>query len=172
MNSTIPHAQPPISTSQFYMWRAVIAVAHADDLVQDAERAYLNRVIANMDRVNGLTDDQKSIFAADIETPQKISDLLPYINDPQWRGQLIYFAGMLAHADGTLDPREDDIIKKLRADQMASLHLDEIRAHAKQVTADELFKHEMELNALRPQTGLSGLLDAFLLRLGIDMMAD
>jgi len=154
------------------MWRCVIALAHADGLVQQQERDYINRIIANMDRVNGLTEEQKKTFAADLETPHSIAELLPYINDPQWRGQLIYFAGMLARADGVLDPREDDIIKKLRADQLASLHLDEIRAHAKAVTADELFKHEMAMNALRPQGGLMGMLDALLLRLGIDMMAD
>ena len=39
------------SKSQFYMWRAVIAIAHADGEVQAEERAYIARVISNLDRV-------------------------------------------------------------------------------------------------------------------------
>jgi uncharacterized tellurite resistance protein B-like protein len=154
----------------FYMWRVVIAIAHADGVVQDEERAYLTKIFANMDRVYGLTPEQKKAFAEDLEKPQKIADLMPYINDPECRGQLIYFGGLLARADGVLDPREDDILKKLRADQLASLHMDEIRAHAKQVVADEMFRHDLAKAQLHPAGTFYSVLDHWLMRLGIDWL--
>jgi uncharacterized membrane protein YebE (DUF533 family) len=164
----------PISTSTFYMWRVIIAIAHADDMVDDEERAYLTKIFANMDRVYGLTDEQKKTFAADIDSPtmQSIPELMSHINDPSVRGQVIYFGGLLAHADGVVTAQEDAILKKLRADQMSSLDMDAIRAHVKEAVADEMFKHDMKQQALRPHGTLSAILDSMMLRLGIDMMED
>ena len=160
----------PVSTSTFYMWRCVIAIAHADGLVHELERAYIERIITNMDRIYGLTPEQKSTFAADLEKPQNIPDLLPYINDPAVRSQLIYFGGLLAHADGVLDPRESDILKKLRTDQLASLDMQKIHSQVKEAVAGEMFRSDLSQQTLRPQKGLSAILDRLLLHVGIDLM--
>lgn len=160
----------PISTSTFYMWRVIIAIAHADGRVQDEERAYLKRIFANMDRVYGLTAEQKTAFESDLTTPQSIPDMMRYINDPSCRGQLIYFGGLLARADGVLDPKEDEILKKLRADQLASLDMDRIRKDARDAVADQIFRHDIAMQEYRPQKGLCAVLDSLLLRLGIDLM--
>ncbi|TAL27995.1 MAG: TerB family tellurite resistance protein [Alphaproteobacteria bacterium] len=162
----------PVSTSTFYMWRVIIAIAHADGMIQEQERAYLNRIIGNMDRVYGLTPEQKSAFASDLAAPegQNIADLMRYINDPAARGQVIYFGGLLARADGVLDPREDAILKKLHADQMASLDMDQIRKDTRKAVADEMFQHDLKMSEIRPQGGLVAVLDSLLLRMGIDVM--
>lgn len=166
VHPTLQTQKKPVGTSQFYMWRCVVALAHADGMVQDAERAYLNRIFGNM----ALTDEQKSTFQSDLSQPQDIAQLLSHINEPEWRGQLVYFAGLLARADGVLDPTEDAILKKLRADQMASLDMDQIRADVKRAVNDEMFRHDMSQSALRPQGGLMAVIDSLLLRLGIDIM--
>lgn len=163
-------AGEPISTSVFYMWRCVIALAHADGHMNEAEREYLTRIIGNMNRAFGMTAEQRAAFEADLVTPQKMSTLLPYINDPACRGQLVYFAGLLSHADGNLDPREDAILKKLRADQLASLDMEQIRKDVAEAVASEMFQHDLKMSALRPQKGLSGMLDDILLRAGVDLM--
>src|SRR5574337_389569 len=97
----------PISNSTFYMWRCIIAIAHADGMIQEQERAYIQKIIDNMDRVYGLTPAQKAAFASDLNAskPQNIADLLRNINDPACRAQLVYFGGLLARADGVMDPR-------------------------------------------------------------------
>ena len=172
MEAHVPQTGQNISTSMFYMWRCVIAVAHAhaDGRVTDKERAYLNNVFVNMDRAYALTDEQKKTFADDIENPKNVSDLLKYINDPSVRGQLIYFCGMLVHADDTVDPLEDAIIKKLHADQMASLDMDSIRKQVKTAVDSEMFQHDLVMSAIRPQHGLSAILDKFLLYCGYDLL--
>lgn len=154
------------------MWRVIIAIAHADGMLHEQERAYLNRIIGNMDRVYGLTDEQRNTFAGDLAStkPQSIPDLMRYINDPAARGQVIYFGGLLARADGVMDPREDEILKKLHADQMASLDMDQIRADTKKAVADEMFRHDLKMSEIRPQRGLVAVLDSLLLRLGIDVL--
>jgi tellurite resistance protein len=154
------------------MWRVIIAIAHADGVVQKEERDYINRIIANMDRVYGLTDEMRSTFKSDLDNPnmQDIGELMRYINDPAVRGQVIYFGGLLARADGVLDPREDEILKKLHADQMSSLDMEQIRAHTKAAVADEMFRHDLKISELRPQKGFTAVLDHMLLRMGIDLL--
>ena len=58
MEARAPQSDQNLSASMFYMWRCVIAVAHAhaDGQVTDKERAYLNNVFSNMDRAYALTD--------------------------------------------------------------------------------------------------------------------
>lgn len=170
-----PHshkAGEPVSHSMFYMWRCVIVVAHADGRIQPEELAYLRRIFGNMDRAYGLTAQQKNTLEDDIINEKRMSDLLPQINDPYFRSQLIYFAGLLAHSDKGLHPSEDAILKKLRADQLASLDMEQIRRDVHEAVATEMFAHDMKMNDLRPQTFIARALDALLLHLGIDMMED
>lgn len=166
VHPTLQQPKKPVGTSQFYMWRCVVAIAHADGAVQAEERSYLERIFNNM----ALTEEQKATFAGDLAAPQDIAGLLPHINEPEWRGQLIYFAGLLARADGVLDLSEDVLLKKLHADQMASLDMEQIRADVKKAVDSEMFRHDLKQSALRPQNGLVAVLDSLLLRLGIDIL--
>lgn len=156
----------------FYMWRCVIVVAHADGSVGQQELEYLRRIFGNMDRAYGLSDEQKRLLEDDLANPKRMCDLLPQINDPYYRSQLIYFAGLLAHVDGHLHPNEEAILKKLRADQLASLDMEQIRKDVHIAVEDEMFAHEMKMNDLRPKSFLARSLDALLLHMGIDLMAD
>lgn len=159
-----------VSTSMFYMWRCVICVAHADGMIHDKEIEYLRRIFGNMDRAYGLTDEQKDIFEDDLENAKNIRDLLPYINDPYFRSQLIYFGGLMAHADGEMHPLEETLLKKLRADQLASLDMEQIRRDVHEAVQDEMFLHDIKMAKLRPQSTLMRLLDALFLHFGIDIM--
>jgi len=117
-----------------------------------------------------LTEEQRKTFEGDLQAAQGIPQLLAHINEPEWRGQLIYFAGLLARADGVLDPSEEVLIKKLHADHMASLDMDKIRADVKKAVGDEMFRHDLKQSEIRPQRGLSAILDSLLLRMGIDIL--
>lgn len=166
VHPSLQQPKKPVGTSQFYMWRCIVAIAHADGVVKAEERRYLQRIFNNM----ALTEEQKAAFAADLDAPQDIASLLSHINEPEWRGQLIYFAGLLARADGVLDPSEEVLLKKLHADQMASLDMEQIRADVKMAVDNEMFQHDLKQSALRPKNGFVAVLDSLLLRLGIDIL--
>lgn len=172
MNKTAPQSGQPLSNSMFVMWRCIVAVAHADGYVQPEERAFLMKVFDGMHRAHGLTAEQRAVLEGDIETPQKISDLLPQINDPAVRAQLIYFARLLIHADGRVSPEEDNLLKKLHADQLASIDMEQVRADVRRAVADEMWRHDLARGQERPQEGFTAALDEFLLYLGIDIFAD
>lgn len=158
-----------VSTSMFYMWRCVICIAHADGMIHADELTYLRRIFGNMDRAYGLSDEQKEILEDDLHKEKRIADLLPYINDPYFRSQLIYFGGLLAHADGDLHPSEETLLKKLRADQLASLDMGQIRHDVHEAVTSEMFMYDLKMQKIRPQALLPSILDAFLLHMGIDI---
>jgi len=158
-----------VSTSMFYMWRCVICIAHADGMIHDKELEYLRRIFGNMDRAYGLTDEQKALFEDDLENPKQIRDLIRYINDPYFRSQLIYFGGVIAHVDGDLHPSEDTLLKKLHADQLASLDMEQIRRDVHQAIESDMLLHDIHIDKIRSGSRLMQVIDAVLLHFNIDM---
>lgn len=157
-----------VGTSKFYMLRALIAMAHADGVVCDEERAYM---AALMNRLP-LNEEQRKTLETDLEEQQKIEDLLKYINDPKYRGQLPYFARLIAFKDGVLDPSEEALLEKMHASAVDGLDMDAIRAEAKQATLYEMNPHSIQIDKSRPQGGLFGLFDKMMLAMGFDLLRD
>jgi uncharacterized membrane protein YebE (DUF533 family) len=158
-----------VSTSMFYMWRCVICIAHADGMIHEKEVEYLRRIFGNMDRAYGLSDEQKALFEDDLENPKQIRDLIRYINDPYFRSQLIYFGGLMAHVDGDLHPSEEALLKKLHADQLASLDMEQIRAEVHKAVESEMMQHDIKIDEIWSGSPLLRALDALLLHFGIDI---
>ncbi|MBI1259931.1 MAG: hypothetical protein GC204_20885 [Chloroflexi bacterium] len=158
------------NSSKFYMWRCVVAMAHADGLVQQEESDYLTTLFKNMRERAGLPEDHYETLLDDLKHPQDMMELLPYINDPQYRSQVIYFARLLAHKDGKLDPSEEDLLNKLHVQLTDGLDMDAIREEVQKNVQQELVIHDVKIDEGRPMTGLFGLLDQIMLHYGIDLM--
>ncbi len=163
--------QDIVSTSKFYMLRCLVAMAHADGVICDEERAYL---AVFMNRLP-FTDEQRNIFENDMETSQDIETLLPHINDPKYRGQLPYFARIMAYKDGELHPNEEALLNRMHAHAMDGLDMDAIRKETAQAVAFEMNAHDINIDKFRPEGGVFGLFwlfDRIMLALGIDLMRD
>ena len=157
-----------VGTSKFYMLRALIAMAHADGVVCDEERSYM---AALMNRLP-LSKEQRQTLETDLDEKQNIDDLVKYINDPKYRGQLPYFARLMAFKDGVLDPDEEALIEKMRLAATDGLDMDAIRAEAKTAAQIEMNAHDIEIDKIRPQGGLFGAFDRMMLAMGFDLLRD
>lgn len=157
-----------VSNSKFYMLRCVIAMAHADGKVCDEERAYIHAI---MNRIP-LSKEQRNILDNDLGAAQDIGSLFKHINDPRYRGQVVYFSRLLAYKDGILDPSEKDLLDRLHALATDGLNMDAIRADVKQALTLEMNQIDIKTDKYRPEGGLFGLFDRFLLWNGIDLMRD
>lgn len=157
-----------VGTSKFYMLRALIAMAHADGVVCDEERAYM---AALMNRLP-LSDEQRRTLEADLNEQQNIDDLLKFINDPKYRGQLPYFARLMAFKDGELDPSEEALLEKMRLSATDGLDMDAIRAEAQRAAQLEVNAVSIEIDKMRPQGGLFGAFDKMMLAMGVDLLRD
>ena len=158
-----------VSHSLLHMWRAIICIAHADGHIAPAEAAYFEKIFANLKRAQGLTAEQENILRGDLKTAPNLSQMMAQINDPAIRANVIYFAGLLARIDGELDVCEEEILKKLHADQMTGLDLDTIRAEVHKVVSTDMAAHDAEIEAIRKTGGAwMNLILLLLKRLGID----
>ncbi len=165
--------QSIVSNSKLYMLRCLIAMAHADGVFCDLEREYITTM---MDRLP-LKPEQRSTLENDFITPQDVGDLFRHINDPRFRGQVVYFARLMAFKDGNLHPKEQELLEYLHLMAVDGLDMDAIRIQAREATQAELFVHDIEIDKNRPTKGGHIIpwlkwLDEILLALGIDAMKD
>lgn len=155
-----------VGNSQFYMIRCVIAMAHADGVVCDAEEEHINNLINRMP----FNAEQKATLRHDLTEQQNVSSLLAHINDPKYRGQVVYFARLLAYKDGELHPSEEALLQRMHVTVTDGLDMDQIRADVNNYVGTQMALHETNIDSQRPDTGLFGLVDRFMLWCGIDLM--
>ena len=158
--------QNDVGTSQFYMFRCVIAMAHADHIVTDEEKAYIMGFLKKLP----FSAEQQSTLMADLEAQQDVGALLSHINEPKYRGQLVYFVRLLAYKDGNLHPKEEELLNYFKLATTDNLDMEGIRGSVNEEIARELILQEIKTDSARPEKGFSGLLDRFMLFCGIDMM--
>ncbi|MEZ0223452.1 MAG: TerB family tellurite resistance protein [Alphaproteobacteria bacterium] len=139
----------PLSDSGFHVWRCIVAVAHADGIVQDAELDHLKKIFAGMERDGLLNADQREVLGQDLVSPQNISTLLKKVTSPADRVQLAYAAALMAQASGDLAPGEEDIIRKISAGTLGDAEVNQLlndvrRALEDQATQEALARAKAE----------------------------
>ena len=163
-----------VNYNMFMMWRCIVSIAHADGKIDEKERTYLKSIFDGMENSRGLTAEQRSVLENDIENKQDTFELLKQINDPLYRGQILYFGLYLAKIDGVIDPTEKDLLDKLHLKITEGLDMDAIRGQVKGVVAREMAIHDVHMSYNRPQYdegfGIMAYIDDLLLWLGIDVM--
>jgi tellurite resistance protein len=152
------------------MWRCITAMAHADGLVSAEEISFLEKIFSKILSKGSLTQEAYETLQQDLKTAQDPFEMLKNINDPAYRGQVIYFARLLAYKDGELHPSEEKLLEKLHFAVVDGLDIEKIKEEVRYNVQEETVLHEIEQDALRPDTGLYGLLDKLMLKFGIDLM--
>lgn len=119
-----------VCDSEFYMWRAIFAMAHADHVVTSEERRFMYDAL---NKVN-FSSAQQEVLEDDIENAHDIAELFSMITDQKYRCRFFYFARMLVWCDGDFDAQEQKIFLELE------------KTHAETVDMDSLIgKVDMEL---------------------------
>ena len=98
-----------ISESRFYMWRAVVAMVHADGVVTPHELSFINDHIRQIN----LSPEQIKIVGEDLQTPQDVYDMFARIFENQDKRDFFALARALSWCDGDFANQEKHIIKHL-----------------------------------------------------------
>jgi uncharacterized tellurite resistance protein B-like protein len=163
-----------IDPSLFNMWRCVIAIAHADGVIQPEERDYLEKVFANLNRTYALTADEQAVLSGDLDHAQDIGALLPQVTRPENRALLAHFSRIVAWADGELDLAEEQQLEKLH--KLLGVNIDDpdFQQHIRAELAEADAAAEKERAAAQKEIKQKGYifraLDAVLLKMGIDIL--
>jgi len=104
------------------MWRAVVALTHADDVVMPEEKEFIRRFYNTVP----FTNDQKHQLEAELRDAQEITEIFPLVTDARDRAELIYFARMMFWSDGDYARQEAAILHQLKGEVLEKLDLDEL----------------------------------------------
>lgn len=98
-----------LSKSRFAMWRAVVAVMHADAIVKPHE---INFVLQNIEGLP-LSEGQRAALMADIQNPASVEEMFFRIINDEDKEDFFHLARALAWADGDFDATEEEVLNRL-----------------------------------------------------------
>ena len=98
-----------ITESRLYMWRAVVAMVHADGVVTPHEVSFINDYIHDMQ----LSHVQLEMIGQDLQTPQDVYEMFANVSELQDRKDFFALARALSWCDGDFDAQEKTIINRL-----------------------------------------------------------
>src|SRR5262249_18345525 len=105
-----PQIENFITNSQLHIWRVLIALAHADGLVQEKEKNWLSHCLLRLN----LTDEQKQILRSDFQNPQDYKFMFKQISELRDYVHLQHMANILINLDGVVTEKEKEIMTFLQ----------------------------------------------------------
>ncbi len=103
-----------VTESRFNMWRAVVAMVHADGVVTPHELTFINNHIRDIN----LSEGQRGVLGEDLQTPQDAYGMFAKIKEQQDKRDFFALARALSWCDGDFDNQEKLIIKHLEKSHM------------------------------------------------------
>ena len=111
-----------VTDSQFCMWRAIFALAHADDIVTDEELRFMSEVLEDIP----FSDEQQAILKQDATEQQSVEVMFQRITDPVDQAEFFKFASKLAHIDGDFGDEEQEVMLRVKQIHLANVDIDEL----------------------------------------------
>ncbi len=109
-----------VTESQFYMWRTLFAVAHADNVVTEDE---ISSIMRMLDEVS-FSQEQAAVLKDDIVKAQDVVEMFKGVTEQGDRFKFFEFARELVWADGDFDEKEQSVMINLYKQQMKDTTVD------------------------------------------------
>lgn len=109
-----------ITDSQFYMWRTVFALAHADDIVTDEELRFMAETLEDIPFSNA----QKTVLHKDAKEEQSVEAMFQKITEPLDQAEFFRIASQIAHADGDFGEEEQEVMLRLKRIHLHNVDID------------------------------------------------
>jgi len=111
-----------VTESQFYMWRTLFAVAHADNIVTGEEVRFMAEALEDIP----FSDAQRAMLNEDTSKPQDIEMMFHGISDVHDQAAFFKFAHELVHIDGDYGVEEQQVMLKLKELHLQATNLDDL----------------------------------------------
>jgi len=123
-----------ITESQFYMWRTLFAISHADNVVSDEEIRFMTEALEDLP----FSEEQKEVLRDDIVHQQDIVEMFGKISNNRDQAAFFNFARELVWVDGDYGKEEQDIMLKLKRLHIENVDVDDLIGNVGlQLEADE-----------------------------------
>lgn len=136
-----------VPESRFYMWRAVFAMAHADDYLSPEEQEMLYKYLEEIP----FSKEQVKVLREDLAIPQDTEEMLSRVRNRFDRLHFLRLAQALIICDGHLDKREEEMLKHLQE----KFKIEDIEDDLKELRKGTSRAHK--LHEIFSKAGFSGL---------------
>ena len=109
-----------VSESEFYMWRTLFAVVHADNVVTNEEVRFMAEALEDI----AFSKEQRAVLSDDIKHPKDIAQMFALISDSRDQARFFKYARDLVHADGDYGAEEQDIMLKVLTSHIRDVDID------------------------------------------------
>lgn len=110
------YSDKAMNASRFAMWRAVVAMVHADGIVTPHEVSFVNDQIKDLH----FSENQLEQLSEDFKTPQDVTQMFSAIQEAQDKRDFFALARALSWCDGDLAEQEAHIIAALEQRELAA----------------------------------------------------
>ncbi|MGM0421870.1 MAG: hypothetical protein ACQEQL_02105 [Pseudomonadota bacterium] len=131
----------PISNSRYTMWRAIIALAHADHVVTQEEKDFIMKKLESLP----FSTEQRTQLLEDMEESPDIEALLPDITEPVDRSMLVYYGRLLVWSDGEYALQEEKLLKLMNMNALTQVDLDKALSESKDYARQYADRYEQSL---------------------------
>lgn len=111
-----------VTESQFYMWRTLFAVSHADNIVTEEEMRFMIEALEDLP----FSSEQREILSDDIVNPKDIVEMFGKISNNRDQAAFFNFARELVWIDGDYGKEEQEIMLKLKRLHVESVDVDDL----------------------------------------------
>lgn len=111
-----------VPESEFYMWRTLFAVAHADGVVTTEEVRFMAEALED----HPFNEEQKEILSDDIKEPKDPSEMFEKIGDAADQARFFKFARDLVWVDGDFGGDEQKVMVDLISKHIKTIDFDKL----------------------------------------------
>jgi len=108
-----------LTASRFSMWRGVVVMIHADNIVTPQELCFINNYLKDMN----LNDAQKQIIKDDLDNPRDACEIFAQITEEQDKIDFFALARAVAWCDGHFVEQEQKILQLLKGEHLTQDHM-------------------------------------------------
>jgi len=111
-----------VNESEFYMWRTLFAVAHADNVVTEEEISFMAEILDDIQ----FTGEQADLLKDDIVNAKNVNAMFAGVTNPKDRVKFFEFARDLVWVDGDFASEEQSVMIGLYKQHMSDTTVDEL----------------------------------------------
>lgn len=142
----------PITDSQFYIWRTLFAVAHADNVVTDEEVKFMAHVMDEVD----FSDEQSELLKDDLHNAKNAEEMFMHITNQKDREQFFDLARDLVWVDGDFDQQEQNVMVRLHKMHIKNVNVDTLIGNVELELEEDQTEQKQETS---PKTKKGGFFD-------------
>lgn len=141
-----------VNESKFNMWRAIVALVHADLVSHPKEAEYLKSQFQKIP----FSEAQRQVLNDDLVASKNVDTYFKAISSPGDKAQFIYFARLLFWSDGAFQQQEKAILDRLHKETISKVDLTAVMLSVDNIANE--FVHE------RNESGFPSILTDFVKR--------